>query len=234
MPARVSSPRHIERTSHPTRLSIVAGLLGPEAPGDDDEELEHDGRPQRAGQTDLAVGPDAADHRADEQEQGGGRASVALDILREPGEEIGVGEEIAVDGRQDDAGQGAELQDAADDRLAAGLEGDEGDGHGDPDGDGARGARRGAEGDHEGGDDDEQQLQGVGGDDDPALAAAEAAVVAREEGAPQAEGDDGGAGADPAVALRRRDDAQADVDGVACGGENGWWMWTCARGGRWT
>lgn len=100
--------------------------------------------------------------------------------------------EIAIDGREHHAGQCAELQHTADHCLPSGLESDESDGHSDPYCDRARGASFGSKGHHQGRNDDEEKLQDVGGNDDPAFAAAEVTVVPREEGASQAEGDDGG------------------------------------------
>ena len=73
-----------------------------------------------------------------------------------------------------------------------------------------------ADGDDQCSEGDQQRLEEVGGDEDPALFGGEGAVEAGEEEGTEAEGEDGDAGALPAVVVVGRDEAEAEVDCVAC------------------
>lgn len=62
MSLQVAKPKH---TSHATPCSVICGLFSPETPCKDDEKLESDSCPQSTRQTNLAMRPDATNHRPD-------------------------------------------------------------------------------------------------------------------------------------------------------------------------
>lgn len=161
----------------------------------------------------------AARQRTQQQHERGAQPAIPLGIV--DAEQLRIAEQITINARQHDARQRVVLERAAGDGLAAGLEGDERDGHQGVPGDVLAGPFAevgGAPGDDGGGGDAEQGLGGEGGEEGGAALGREEAVEAREEEGADAEGQQRGAGFDPAGALGRGGEAEADVDGVSFGG----------------
>lgn len=178
----------------------------PEEPSDGDEQLKPSSSPQGAGAPKRAMSQQAAQDGADEEEKRRGHASVPLRVVH--GEQVDVREEVAVDASEDDAREGVVLEGAADDGLAAALEGDEGDGHEHGPADGrARVRVRLHEGEDRRGHEDQEHLQHKGGAEDPAPRGREVPVEEAEEDGPDAEEADRGDRLDPSGALARRRDA---------------------------
>lgn len=150
------------------------------------------------------------------KQQGGGGAAVALDVGKS--KEVLVGEEVAVDAGEDDAGQGVVAQGPAGDGLGTALEGDEGERQEDGPVDGILAGGWGA-GDDEGGGDGQGHLGGKGGAEDPAALGGEEVVEAGEEKGADAKGEQRDAGAVQTGGGGRENEgsqAEADVDGVSC------------------
>lgn len=154
---------------HGRMLQPLRLLSRPEQPRDNHHQLHSSSYPQHTSSADRTPGQDTAEDSTDQEQDGGGHAAIALGVVR--GQDLGVGEEVAVVAGEHDAGEGVVLEGAAGDGLPAALEGDEGDG--DEDGPVDRlfpvhGGRLRAEGQHGCGAGDEHHLQHEGGAENPA------------------------------------------------------------------
>lgn len=193
-------------------------LSGPEKPEDDDDELHGGGDPQDAGSPDGAPSQHAAQDGADEEQDGGADPAVTLGVAG--GQDLGVGEEVAVDAGEDDAGEGVVPERAAGDGLAAALEGDERDGHEHRPVDvffsGVLVLR--AEGQDRGGAGDEEHLQRERRAQDPAPLGRrrEEPVQGAEEDGADAEAAERRARLDPPRRLVRRREAEPEVHRISC------------------
>lgn len=198
---------------------ILLRLGRPEEPHDHHGQLNGGGSPQRAANAHGAVRKDSASNGTQQQQNRRSGPAIALDVVQ--GKEVLVGEEVAVDAGEDDAGEGVVLEGAAGDGLAAALEGDEREGHQDGPVDGVLVVRGAAarKGDDAGGGDGQEGLGAEGDAQDPAALGREEAVEAREEEGADGEGEQGDARLVEAGARGRVDEGretEADVDGVSC------------------
>ncbi len=103
-------------------------LLATEEPKDGDGELQGGNEPQTVLHEAGSLGDEAAGDGADEGEGEGDGALVPLGVLGEGGEDVGVADEVAEQGGDDDGGHLGDAEAAAVDDLAGGLEREQRDG----------------------------------------------------------------------------------------------------------
>lgn len=185
--------------------SCISFFLRPKEPGNNNHTLQTHSRPQRPRSPQGATRQDTPDQRPDKQQNRGRHPAIPLGVLSQPGEQLDVGEQVAVDARQHDAGQGVVLERPAGHGLAAALEGHEPHGHEDVPRHVLRAFVAGAPGHDGGGGGDEDGLQGEREAQDPAGSRrrGQDAVEPAEEVGAEGEEEDGEAGFLPPVGSGR-------------------------------
>lgn len=172
----------------------------PKEPGNGSEKLQSSGNPQDSGSTKGAARQNTAHDGTNEEQEWRPHAAVSLRVVE--CEQLGVGEQVAVDARQDDTGERVVLERPARDGLAAALESDQGHGNQDVPVDAVLVVGRGGhQRKHAGGSDDKSHLDQERSAQDPSPTGREVPVETTEAEGSHTERDQRDPGLDPAFGL---------------------------------